>query len=322
MSTKQSISTSYLITLYGQTKTEHLFNLAGVSDLITSERISYEILWDIVRAYLNESGDETHALSAVKTPPGSFEFLIGSMLQAQNLADGLERLTRASTVLSGGMSSRILHNNSRSGIAFNIESIQEPHRSLYIGLWVVVFQCALAWLSGRSIKVKLIYIPHKASALTKEALILLGAPIRHIGNEVVIWYDKQELQKKLSRDDIWLVEDRSYAEYLHMVNTLNKQEGFDSNSWREEILMLISDGVFNLDEASASLNASVAKTRRALSQEGTSFREILDEYRLKSFDRLTSSHMNQDDIAFELGYSDSRSLRRARKRWTLKKTTI
>ena len=59
--------------------------------------------------------------------------------------------------------------------------------------------------------------------------------------------------------------------------------------------------------------------RRKLSEEGTRYREILDDVKCQLAIRyLQSSSLKQESIANLLGYSDSRNFRRAFKRWTRK----
>ena len=55
--------------------------------------------------------------------------------------------------------------------------------------------------------------------------------------------------------------------------------------------------------------------QRRLRDEGTSFREVLDQLRRRVAADLTSRAMSADQIATRLGFGDTKSYRQAARRW-------
>ncbi|MFZ6771690.1 helix-turn-helix domain-containing protein [Undibacterium sp. SXout7W] len=64
------------------------------------------------------------------------------------------------------------------------------------------------------------------------------------------------------------------------------------------------------------LGMSPRTLHRLLAREGTSYANITENIRITRAKRLLQGSRSLDDIAVELGYSDSRSFRRAFRRWT------
>ncbi len=65
------------------------------------------------------------------------------------------------------------------------------------------------------------------------------------------------------------------------------------------------------------LRTTTRTLRRKLEQEGTSYRQLLDELRLYiAMKYLRETEMTREDIAYALGYSDAANFRHAFRRWT------
>lgn len=90
-----------------------------------------------------------------------------------------------------------------------------------------------------------------------------------------------------------------------------------SDQTRRAIERALATGEPTADRIARSLAMSDRSLRRALKDEGTSFRAILDgvrEHRAKAL--LSSREATVSDIAFLLGFSDVSTFSRAFKRWT------
>jgi len=71
------------------------------------------------------------------------------------------------------------------------------------------------------------------------------------------------------------------------------------------------------NETSRILGYSARNLRRRLAAEDTNYRHLLDSIRLESAKKhLTTTHLNIEEIAFEIGYRNVGNFSRAFKRWT------
>lgn len=87
-----------------------------------------------------------------------------------------------------------------------------------------------------------------------------------------------------------------------------------------EVLEVMRDAIQDartLEAVAARLRVSPRTLRRRLAQEGTSFKRLLEDYRLKKAVHLiTTRGLSAQEIAFELGYTETSNFRTAFKRWT------
>ncbi|OUS08026.1 hypothetical protein A9Q81_00735 [Gammaproteobacteria bacterium 42_54_T18] len=73
----------------------------------------------------------------------------------------------------------------------------------------------------------------------------------------------------------------------------------------------------NIHDCAQELNVSTRHLNRILSNEGTSFKTLLDQFRQNLAERyLSQTGMKLEEIAERIGYSDAASFSHAFKRWT------
>ena len=90
-----------------------------------------------------------------------------------------------------------------------------------------------------------------------------------------------------------------------------------TNQTRKAIKLMDNLPETSLDIVAARLNLSPRTLNRRLQDEGVGFKTLLDEQRCqRACLLLSNSHFNLDQIAEQLGYSDSSNFRRAFKKWT------
>lgn len=75
--------------------------------------------------------------------------------------------------------------------------------------------------------------------------------------------------------------------------------------------------LLTIEQAATSLQLSPRTLRRYLAEEETSFSQLLSEFRLRrALLLIRDEHRSADEVAYELGYSDTPNFRAAFKRWT------
>src|SRR6202022_3116053 len=73
----------------------------------------------------------------------------------------------------------------------------------------------------------------------------------------------------------------------------------------------------NFERVAGHLKMSSRTLRRKLEQEGTSFRELIDELRAHAAIKyVRDTNLTIEDIAFALGFSDAAAFRHAFRPWT------
>lgn len=90
-----------------------------------------------------------------------------------------------------------------------------------------------------------------------------------------------------------------------------------SEQVKRRIQLLLGTGDISVERVAVPLNISARHLRRKLSQEGTSYEQLVDEVRKEAAIRLiTEGQLSLTSIAYELGFLDPSSFTRAFRRWT------
>ena len=313
--TVPGVSFVFLAEMLGARKAQRLFGkfLNGPAD---ARHVSFENLWLVSNSHIHATGDERHTLGRAVIPVGTFELLAATLSQAETLREGLERLAKASALISGAL--RIDLRKSRYALVLTIKStgVPEPARSLYLTLWAIVFHCLICWLTRRDLSVHGVRIPQDASPRALEALNLLQAPVRMVGPDFSISYSVRDGSALLMPFDLRPWEAEVFLVYRKLVARISSATSAgDERSMAGLVQIELLSGAQSQSDICRALGLSPATLRRRLSEEGTSFRQIVDQFRQDYFDRLSSGGGKLEHIAASVGYSDGRSLRRARKRW-------
>lgn len=100
-----------------------------------------------------------------------------------------------------------------------------------------------------------------------------------------------------------------------MINSREQEAGALTDSIKS-YLSLFSENIPKAEDAAITFGLSERTLRRRLSQEGTNFRELLDEIRSnKAKDLLINTQDTIELIAHELGYAESAAFVHAFRRW-------
>ena len=89
------------------------------------------------------------------------------------------------------------------------------------------------------------------------------------------------------------------------------------NQVRSHLVESMPAGKVNEHDVASALNMSVRSLQRRLKQEGSSFKEVLDNTRRElALSYIKEKYMSINEITYLLGYSDPANFSRAFKRWT------
>ena len=86
---------------------------------------------------------------------------------------------------------------------------------------------------------------------------------------------------------------------------------------KRRVQLLLGSGDISVERVASPLNISPRHLRRKLSQEGTSYEQLVDEVRRETAIRMIGEgELSLTSIAYELGFLDPSSFTRAFRRWT------
>lgn len=314
------VSFGYLSSLLGQQCAREL--LASLPDAEFSPKcdeaavIDFITAWKVLNANVETSGDEGHRLSGKMVPAGNFELLMASMMQAETLLDGLKRIVSGALILRPDLSLSLSVHLGRPSLTLAFKGRETLARAIYIEALSVVLQCAVLWGLGRPVTLLSVRGPEVVDTELGSVLTVLGRPVRRSGKGVTLVYSAEDAAAGLKPNAFARWHDAAFAEYMKLVNGLTADPGArEQDEVVRRVRACLCEG--DLDQASVArrLGLSVPTLRRRLADQGVSFRELLADVRRDAAEVLLLSHKSVEDIAEELGLSDSRCFRRACRAW-------
>lgn len=314
---RTSFPVRYLIDMVGPEAAQGLFSLSALEWPGSEASISFEQTWTLLNNNIRYSQDETHSLASRPHRFGTFEVLASSMSQADDFGDGLRRFQLASELFNSEIHLHV--ETTRSGLRLSVTCpfMGQPSGALYCELWVMVLHCFCLWLTGEAIVVRWIELPRIGAADLGTMLALLDRPIRFNSSDtVVVVYTTEAAATKLLPLKIQHYESEAEAIYRKLADSAHALDRDTADQDFVDLVMKAFDtGQTHQSSIARHLGVSAATLRRHLSFRGTTFRSLLEAHRQCHDQAHSAAHVVSEEAAHLLGYSDSRSLRRARQRW-------
>ena len=140
------------------------------------------------------------------------------------------------------------------------------------------------------------------------------APVEFSAPDNILYFSKESLEAHLltANPRLARINDRAITEYLAQ---------FDKESTamrvRAKLIGLLSAGNVTQQEVADSLHMSLRTLQRKLSDESTSYKDLLDETRKELANQyLRQACLSVSEVTYLLGFSEPSNFARAFKRWT------
>ncbi|MGX9350400.1 AraC family transcriptional regulator ligand-binding domain-containing protein [Shimia sp. W99] len=189
-------------------------------------------------------------------------------------------------------------------------SITRPRQAREMSL--VMGRNVLRELAGRAPEILSAEVMF-AAPLGKDYLSAeLGCPVRYGANSYSFLFRNDVLDVKLTKQDVAF--HPIIRRYLAEI-TVERGIPF-SETVKLEVFRQLSLGVCSQDKVAAALRMQPRSLQRKLKQEGTNFREIMDEQRRRrSLALVQQTDLPLGEVALAVGYSDQTAFNQAFRRW-------
>jgi len=323
-SRRDGVSFDYIATLVGRETAGELLALVGDPDAIDvalaqpgAPGIDFVTAWKMLNANITLGRDETHRLGATPVPNGNFELLMASMLQGENLADGLRRLAAGAQVVRPDLIITVSLRNGTLTLGIALQDSNTAAAMIYAEALLLVVHCALLWATGRRVVPLRVRGPQALAGFHCSVLDLTGVPVQRHGEMAQITYAAAtELSFEVDAFQRW--HEAAFAEYVRLAERRLVATPARVES-APELIAQVRDSLLGNGASQAMvarrLGMSVATLRRRLAENGQSFRGIASDLRRDTAQILLLGDKSTADIAEELGLSDSRCFRRACHGW-------
>ena len=282
------------------------------------ERFPHEltsIIWDQVKRESRDQYIGLHLAETTNFPVNHFLHYLTS--SCSTLGAALKQLEKHAQLLSDACIISLAVEGQQAKFAIELLHLSIPATDQQMDFWLLVFAKHMAALAGSRFAPICVRFKQEKPVSTSEhwrlfncrvsfgqtenAIVfpgdLLGAPIAS-GNERVFQLLVAQAKTRLSGLRDASIVDRVSQEFTNMLN---------------EGICLFKD----INGIASSIAIHPRTLQRKLAAEGTSYSQILDEYKKEvALGRLINSSHSVADIAPALGFADCSAFHRAFKRWT------
>lgn len=289
-----------------------------------NERITGEQLQAFLANLIIATDDPLFGLkSGAFVEPGSYSVLGYISMTCATLEQALERIQPYEKLVGDmGVTSinyqpQQLHINWHC--AYTFEDVREQMVDNVFASWIAYAR----WLSGRDLGPLEVHLQRAepSSELIQYYQHIFSCPVLFSQPSNSLVLPREYLDIPLRQPDHGLLQTLE----LHaasQVSALGEAHSF-SVQVKDIIRILLAKGITRKDMVATQLAMSERTLQRKLQQEHTSYQKLLDEARLSLAQQyLTETQLQVDDIAMQLGFSETRSFFRSFKRWTGKTPSV
>lgn len=276
-------------------------------------------LWRLAR---ESSGDPCFGLiAAAQWHPTTWHGLGYAWLASSTLEEGLRRLVRFVAVISTGADVELSESDAVFRFVFGVQrGFGEKPQEVVLDAFAanLVSMCRSTY--GPDFKPVRVEFTHAGSGCRRRRSEFFRAPIRYEAEETALEIDRAVAQKPLStaNADLAHANERVIAQYLAELN-----HGGTAARVRSRLIDDLSSGAVTEKNVADSLHMSLRTLQRRLRDEGTTYKEVLDDTRRQLAERFIRDRtLTLNEITYLLGFSEISSFSRSFKRWTGKAPTV
>lgn len=276
-----------------------------------------EAFWDLVIA---ASEQPLVALELARaTAFGTFPVLDFMGNSCNTIGEVLDLFTRYCTLIHG-----IWHPNPvLNGLCleYQFEEEEDVHanqgRSTEYCVGVILGRCR--HLASAPLPVREVHFRHPPVAPIDAYEEHLGVPVRFGAPVTVIVFDASVTTVPCKNPDPTLLASVARIANAMLDAAQSNTAGDPQFVYRARSVvteLMSEDQVASAADVARRLGVSTRSLQRRLGASGTSFRRIVEESRQSIWRRLSHMRLDDQELAFRLGYASASAFRRARKRWT------
>jgi AraC-like DNA-binding protein len=275
-------------------------------------RAALNRLWDLAVA---ESGDPAFGLEASRfAAQTTFHALGYAVLASVTVKEAFERIIRYRRLIGDVLNLRLVDVGDR--YRFQIDVSAQPG---------IPFQAVDAIAATCVRQVRLLHTPRACNPLlvtfarpepddTRPYQRIFRAPV-HFGATVnALEYARADVEDRLPTGNAELARENDQV----LVRYLARLEGSRvATRVQQALLDALPDGAPSKTTIARGIGMSARNLQRHLAEEGTSFKELLNEARVTlGRNYVEEGRLSVTEIAFVLGFADTSTFSRAFKRWT------
>jgi AraC-like DNA-binding protein len=311
------VTAGYVSALIGRATLEQLLRRIAPDwpTPAAGDYIDYITAWKLLNAHVEAMADEGHRLFNTAVPTGNFELMIASMIQGVTLADGLRRMADSARILRPDLVFKVGTRSNELHLTVRFAKGETLAQAVYLEALVTVVHCVVRWGLDRDVQPVRVRGPARIDPRGGSWLRLLTSLVARDGEGVRLIYPASAGAMAFEPHAFARWHDAAFAEYARLAQRQERAPDFAVPMVATRVRELLLEGPSSQESIARRLAMSVPTLRRRLADENTSFRALQASLRRDAAQVLLLGEKSVDDIAIELGLSDSRCFRRACKAW-------
>lgn len=303
--------------------TSSAINTAGIDPFVLDNangRIPGEQFQSLIRALLDASNDPLMGLnSSLQVQPGSYSVLGYITMSCATMGDAIERVPTYERLVGDMGVTKITRSKDSIFLNWRCAYTDQLVCQHMIDNVLASWTNFARWLANQDASPERIFLEReapKALSQIKQYEDFFKCPIIFSQKESGIELAKTLLKTPLRQPDLLLLKTlESHAS--QQINELESASGSFSLQVAHAIRKQLNMGQIRKELIAEEFCLSPRTLQRKLVTEGTSYQHIVDEIRLDMAKQLLNdSKIAIQDIAYNLGFSDSGSFHRRFKQWT------
>lgn len=291
-----------------------LMEAHGVCTTTTGRKpIPIDICWKIFSEHAAQVGDEMHNVSPTSLKPGTTALLIARMLLCETLLEAVLAYREAAAVLKPDLEIQVSRRSAEVSVKWRFKHASTPLHALALESTAVVYHAVLCWIAGRIVKVQRVKAPSLRRDSASTLMNTFCAPVIHDGDWTELTFSAAELDAALCTRDVRQWREGVFTVLGQLVLTA-QTAGDTTGSFTRSVRTELLKG-YGQKEIASNWGLSTKTIARRLAQEGSSFRDLRDEFRMSKAVSLIHGEVSVEEVAYMVGYEDARSFRRAFARW-------
>ena len=270
-------------------------------------------LWRLAR---ERSGDPCFGLvAAAQWHPTTWHGLGYAWLASSTLEEALRRVVRYVAVVSTAADFDLSESDTVFRLEFGVQQgVEEIPQEVVLDAAVanLVSMCRSTY--GPDFKPVRVEFAHPGSGCRRRRSEFFRSPVLYDADVTALEIDRAVAQKPLStaNADLAHANERVIADYLAEL-----RHGGTVASVRARLIDDLPSGAVTEKSVAASLHMSLRTLQRRLRDEGTTYKEVLEDTRRQLAERFIRDHtLTLNEITYLLGFSEISSFSRSFKRWT------
>jgi len=270
---------------------------------------SFTRAWEIA---VHESNNPAIGLTVPTHPMKALGVLSNLVIAMPEVMSAMQRLVRFVDMVSPTVSIAVHMRGERCCVETDIKAGRLPVASQRYDYMVTVLLRAMRWMTGHDISPVRVEMPSSAPGNPERWHVAFGCPVTFNARRFCVEFSASDMAQAIPTADPIVAD---MCERL-VAQVAERNSSSISAKVRQALEESLSDGDPRREAVAAKLCMSERTLQRRLTEEGTTFAELIDLVRREMAERLLAhGHLTPTEMSFALGFSDPSNFYRACKRW-------